>query len=249
MAGVNALTARTRSSMIESMTTDWPSDVVARARVHAALGEPARLALVDLLVLGDASPGEVGRELGLPSNLLAHHVKLLEQAGIVERSRSEGDHRRTYLRLRTSALADLVPTGLRQAPRVVFVCSHNSARSQLAAALWKKSSAVPAASAGTRPADRVHPLAVATARTHGLSLHRARPHHLDDVLRPDDLVVAVCDNAHEELEDSPHTARLHWSVPDPAAVGTEDAFDIAYRDLADRVERLVPAVRPATEES
>lgn len=229
------------------MTTDWSSGAVARARVHAALGEPARLAVVDLLVLGDASPGEVGRTLGLPSNLLAHHVKLLEQAGVIERSRSEGDHRRTYLRLRTAALADLVPTGLRRAPRVVFVCSHNSARSQLAAALWKRRSPVPAASAGTRPAERVHPLAVATARAHGLSLTRARPHHLDDVLRPDDLVVAVCDNAHEELDD--HADRLHWSVPDPAAVGTEDAFDAAYRDLADRVDRLVPAVRPASEGS
>jgi protein-tyrosine-phosphatase/DNA-binding transcriptional ArsR family regulator len=229
------------------MTTDWPSDTVARARVHAALGEPARLALVELLVLGDASPGEAGRKLGLPSNLLAHHVKLLEQAGVVERSRSEGDHRRTYLRLRTSALADLVPTGLRQAPRVVFVCSHNSARSQLAAALWKKRSTVPTASAGTRPSERVHPLAVATARAHGLSLARARPHHLDDVLRSDDLVVAVCDNAHEELTD--HHDRLHWSVPDPAAVGTEDAFTTAYRDLADRVERLAPAVRPTPEGS
>ncbi|MFE2756642.1 helix-turn-helix domain-containing protein [Actinosynnema sp. NPDC059335] len=224
------------------MNADWSARTVARARVHAALGEPARLAVVELLVLGDASPGEVGRRLGLPSNLLAHHVKLLEQAGIVERSRSEGDHRRTYLRLRTSALADLVPGGRRQAPRVVFVCSRNSARSPLAAALWQRRSAVPAASAGTRPAERVHPLAVAAARSHGLSLTRARPRHLDEVLRPDDLVVAVCDNAHEELAD--HDDRLHWSVPDPAAVGTPDAFDAAYRDLADRVDRLAAAVHP-----
>ncbi|WP_367128627.1 helix-turn-helix domain-containing protein [Saccharothrix sp. HUAS TT1] len=223
------------------MSTDWPSGTVARARVHAALGEPARLAVVELLVLGDASPGEVGRALGLPSNLLAHHVKLLERAGVVERSRSEGDHRRTYLRLRTAALTDLAPAALREAPRVVFVCTGNSARSQLAAALWKRRSRVPAASAGTRPAERVHPLAVATARAHGLSLTRARTHYLDDVLRSDDLVVAVCDNAHEELDGA--TPRLHWSVPDPAAVGTEDAFDRAYRDLADRVERLAPAVR------
>ncbi|MCE7000763.1 helix-turn-helix domain-containing protein [Saccharothrix sp. S26] len=229
------------------MIADWPSGTADRARVHAALGEPARLAVVDLLLLGDASPGEVGRRLGLPGNLLAHHVKLLEQAGIVRRSRSEGDRRRTYLRLRTAALADLVPTGVRRAPRVVFVCSRNSARSQLAAALWHRRSRVPTASAGTRPADRVHPLAVATARAHGLSLTRARTHHLRDVLRPDDLVVAVCDSAHEELAD--HDDRLHWSVPDPAAAGTPDAFDAAYRDLADRVDRLVPAVHPATEDS
>jgi hypothetical protein len=67
--------------------------------------------------------------------LLAHHVKLLDQAGMIDRVRSEGDHRRTYLRLRTAVLADLGPTGLRHAPRVVFVCTHNTARSQLAAAL------------------------------------------------------------------------------------------------------------------
>ncbi|EWC62598.1 Arsenical resistance operon repressor [Actinokineospora spheciospongiae] len=222
------------------MNTDWSPELAARARVHAALGEPARLAIVDRLLLGDAAPGEVGAALGLPSNLLAHHVKSLERAGLVRRSRSEGDARRTYLRLRTAALAGLVPSGVRRARRVVFVCSHNSARSQLAAALWASRSAVPTASAGTRPAERVHPLAVATARAHGLSLARARPHHVEQVVHPDDLVVAVCDNAHEELDPAD---RLHWSVPDPAAVGTEDAFDSAFRDLADRVERLAPAVR------
>src|SRR4051812_40448316 len=122
--------------------------VAERARVHAALGDPARLAIVDRLMLGDASPSEIGRALGLASNLLAHHVKQLEQAGVLERSRSEGDHRRTYLRLRPQVLTGLVPAGLVRAPRVVFVCMHNSARSQLAAALWKRRSAVPVASGG-----------------------------------------------------------------------------------------------------
>jgi protein-tyrosine-phosphatase/DNA-binding transcriptional ArsR family regulator len=221
------------------MSIEWSSSVLARAQVHAALGEPARLAIVDVLLLGDASPSEVGRALGLPSNLLAHHLKLLEQAGVIERSRSEGDHRRTYLRLKTNALTDLVPTGLREAPRVVFVCTHNSARSQLAAALWQRRSDIPTASAGTEPAQRVQPLAAAAARRHGLSLSRARTSHIDQVLRPDDLVVAVCDNAHEHLETAD---RLHWSVPDPSRVGTDDAFDRALRDLADRVDRLAPSV-------
>ncbi|WP_281291956.1 ArsR/SmtB family transcription factor [Streptomyces tailanensis] len=49
------------------------------------------MAIIDRLVLGDASPGELGRELGLPSNLLAHHLKVLDQVGLVERSRSEGE--------------------------------------------------------------------------------------------------------------------------------------------------------------
>ncbi|WP_246365759.1 arsenate reductase/protein-tyrosine-phosphatase family protein [Kibdelosporangium persicum] len=215
--------------------------MVERARVHAALGEPARLAIVDLLSLGDASPSEIGKTLSLSSNLLAHHVKLLEQAGVIERSRSEGDHRRTYLRLRASAFTGLTPTGARSASRVVFVCTHNSARSQLAAALWKRRSSVPAASAGTAPAERVHPRAVATAKEHGLSLSRARTAHLQDVVRPDDLIVAVCDNAHEQLA---HQDRLHWSVPDPVRAGTDEAFEQAFRDLADRVNRLAPAVHP-----
>ena len=161
------------------MELDWSTSVLARARLHAALGEPARLAIVDRLVLGDASPGELGRELGLASNLLAHHVRLLEQAGVVQRSRSEGDRRRTYLRLRPAALAGLVPAASRAAPRVLFVCTRNSARSQLAAALWRRRSRVPVASAGTRPAARVHPLAAAVARAHGLSLARARTAHVE----------------------------------------------------------------------
>lgn len=222
------------------MNVEWSPSLVARAQLHAALGEPARLAIVDRLLLGDASPSEVGRELGLPSNLLSHHVKLLEQVGVLERTRSEGDQRRTYLRLRTDALVDLVPTSLRAAPRVVFVCTHNSARSQLAAALWRKRSKVPTASAGTEPAQRVHPLAVAAARARGLSLSRARTSHIDHVLRPDDLVVAVCDNAHELLDT--HADRLHWSVPDPSRVGTGAAFDDVLRDLAGRIDRLAPAV-------
>ncbi|GGM89838.1 putative regulatory protein, ArsR family [Lentzea pudingi] len=219
--------------------------MVERARLHAVLGEPARLAIVDRLLLGDASPSEVGRELGLPSNLLAHHVKLLEQAGVLERIRSEGDQRRNYLRLRADALTGLGPAGNRTAPRVVFVCTYNSARSQLAAALWKKRSAVPTASAGTKPADGVHPLAVATAEAHGIPLARADTAHVEDILRPDDLVVAVCDNAHEQLGD---LERLHWSVPDPARVGTEDAFEHAYLDLADRVDRLAPVVHQLGED-
>jgi len=228
------------------MDIEWSSSVMARARLHAALGEPARLAIVDRLVLGDAAPVELGRALRMPSNLLAHHVKQLEQAGLVERSRSEGDHRRTYLRLRPDALVGLTPEGLVRAPRVVFVCTHNSARSQLAAALWARRSTVPVASAGTEPAERVHPLAVAAAHSHGLSLAHARTARVDEVLRPDDLVVAVCDTAHEQLADQ--ADRLHWSVPDPAPAATGAAFDRAFTDLADRVDRLAPAVHASGEQ-
>ncbi|WP_248959934.1 arsenate reductase/protein-tyrosine-phosphatase family protein [Sphaerisporangium perillae] len=212
--------------------------------MHAALGDPARLSIVDRLILGDASPGELGGLLGLPTNLLAHHVKTLQEAGVVERCRSEGDRRRTYLRLVPGPLHDLLPAPTRQAPRVVFLCTHNSARSQLAAALWARKSSVPTASAGTRPATMVHPTAVAVARRHGLRLDDARPTHTDEVVRPDDLVIAVCDNAHEQLRQDDH---LHWSVPDPVRAGTEDAFERAFDDIAGRIDRLVPAVHPPQE--
>jgi protein-tyrosine-phosphatase len=225
------------------------SSLHGRARIHAALGDPARLAIVDALRLGDASPGEIARDLDLPTNLVAHHVKVLHEAGLVARTRSEGDRRRTYLRLQPNALAALAPPPLIDMTRVVFVCTHNSARSQLAAVLWNRRARTPAASAGTRPAARVHPRAVAVARRHGLTLNPTGTAHVTDVVRDGDLVITVCDNAHEDLAAAagvPRQARprLHWSVPDPAPAGTDTAFEAAYADLAGRVDRVAPALTP-----
>ncbi|MFJ8579346.1 helix-turn-helix domain-containing protein [Micromonospora sp. NPDC093277] len=217
--------------------------LVHRARIHAALGDPARLAIVDALTLGDSSPGEIAHTLGMPTNLVAHHVKVLTDAGLVTKGRSEGDRRRTYLRLRPETLAALATPRLPGVGRVVFVCTHNSARSQLAAALWKQRTNTDVASAGTKPAARVHPRAVAVAHRHHLDLDPTGTAHVTDVVRGDDLVIAVCDNAHEELA-GPVRPRLHWSVPDPVRVDTDEAFEAAYADLADRVDRLAPAVLP-----
>ena len=63
---------------------------------------------------------------------------------------------------------------------------------------------------------------------------------MSDVLRTDDLVVAVCDNAYEEL--GPAAGRLHWSVADPVRVGTPAAFERAYSEIERRVDRLAGAV-------
>ena len=216
-----------------------------RARIHAALGDPARLAIVDALTLGDASPGEIGHDLGMPTNLVAHHVKVLQEAGLIVRTRSEGDRRRTYLRLRPEVLASLTPPPLENADRVVFVCTHNSARSQLAAALWRDRIGGAVTSAGTQPATRVHPRAVKVAHRHGLALDATRTAHVSDVVHDGDLVIAVCDNAHEDLT-TPVRPRLHWSVPDPVRVDTDDAFEVAYTDLAGRIDRLAPAVSTTT---
>jgi protein-tyrosine-phosphatase len=222
-----------------------------RARVHAALGDPARLAIVDALTLGDASPGEVGHDLGLPTNLVAHHVKVLQDAGLVTRTRSEGDRRRTYLRLVPEVLALLAPPPLDGAVRVVFVCTHNSARSQLAAALWRDRVGGPVVSAGTHPAARVHPRAVRVAHRHGLTLDPAGTANVADVVDVGDLVIAVCDNAHEDLAGpaAPVHPRLHWSVPDPVRVDTDAAFEAAYTDLAGRIDRLAPVIVPAPRRS
>jgi DNA-binding transcriptional ArsR family regulator len=106
--------------------------------VHAALADPARLRITDTLSAGDASPSELAAMLAMPSNLLAHHLRVLEEAGLVSRRRSDGDRRRTYLRLEPGALDLSGGPPLPAARRLLFVCTANSARSHLAAALWRR---------------------------------------------------------------------------------------------------------------
>lgn len=119
---------------------------------------------------------------------------------------------------------------------VLFVCTHNAARSQMAAALWRDRSGRNAISAGTEPADRVHPTAVAVAADHALDLADARPTHVCDVDARPDLVVSVCDRAYETglTIDAPHR---HWSIPDPVG-GDRATFERAFDLIADRVDRL-----------
>jgi protein-tyrosine-phosphatase len=219
------------------MNGELMTELERRAAVHAALADPARLAITDVLADGDASPSELAGMLAMPSNLLAHHLKVMEETGLVARHRSEGDRRRTYLRLVPGVLDILAGPQGRAARRVVFVCTANSARSHLAAALWRRASPVPAVSAGTRPAERIHPGAVDAAGRHQLPLPRLRPRHISDVLHDGDLVVTVCDLAHEELGAQ---AAVHWSVPDPVPAGDPGSFDAALTELDRRVARLAP---------
>lgn len=212
-----------------------------RASIHAALADPARLRIVDHLSLGDATPSELQALLGMPSNLVAHHVGVLQREGLVSRQRSEADRRRSYLRLLRQALDGLRPGGATRVGRVVFVCTANSARSQLASALWAQFSDVPVASAGTRPAAQVATGAVAAARRHQLRLLDSPPRQLGEVLSPGDYLVTVCDNAHEELAHvDPQAPTLHWSIPDPVRIGTAAAFDAAYDELTARIHHLSP---------
>ena len=206
--------------------------VARRAAVHAALGEPVRLAIVENLAVSDRSPKELAQKFSVPTNLLAHHLDVLEDVGLIERFGSAGDRRRRYVRLVPGPLTRLGVARALPPGQVVFVCSHNSARSQLAAALWTARTGGAATSAGTHPAARVHPEAVAAATRVGLDLSRAEP-RLFEAGAHDELVVTVCDQAHEELDPGPHW--WHWSLPDPAEDGHSQAFDAVITELDDRI--------------
>jgi protein-tyrosine-phosphatase len=212
------------------------SAVEHRAGLHAALGDPVRLAIVDELMVSDRAPTELQALTRLESNLLAHHLDTLEVAGLIVRSHSSGDARRRYVRLVHGALGGL-EFAVHEAPsNVLFVCTKNSARSQLAAALWREITGQEAQSAGTHPAQRVHPGAIAAAERSGLDLHDAIPRRFEDVAVMPSLVITVCDRAHEEIGSGRDW--WHWSVPDPLQRATKRAFDATIADLRDRIEAV-----------
>lgn len=212
------------------------SDVNERAARHAALGDPVRLAIVDELARSDRSPIELRALLDIESNLLTHHLDVLESVRLITRTRSSGDGRRRYVHLHRDALAALSPQRRNGHQSALFVCTRNSARSQLAAALWTSITGARGESAGTHPADRVHPGAVAAAQRAGLDIANRQPRTLDHVDGEPDLVVTVCDQAHEEL--SPANEWLHWSIPDPVAAGDRAAFDATVAELRQRIHAV-----------
>lgn len=222
------------------MVGDSP-EIERRAALHGALADPARLRIVDALALGDASPSELAEAVGISSNLMAHHLGVLERAGLTTRHRSEGDGRRSYVRLAEVAFSGLCIPRHQAAPRVVFVCTGNSARSQLAAALWQQCSSIPATSGGTRPAAQISPDAVAAAQRHGLDLCASTPRHVSEVHHPGDLVITVCDRARECLEIP---IDLHWSIASLGSARSHEAVDAVFEEIAQRVHTLAPHLNP-----
>ena len=206
-----------------------------RAAGHAALGDPGRLAIVDELAASDRSPRELSEALDIPSNLLAHHLDVLERAGLISRSVSAGDGRRKYVRLADDSFARVGRPVVRPRGELLFLCTQNSARSQLAAALWTARTGHCARSAGTRPAPKVHRGAVAAARRAGISLDDAVPTGFDRVPAGAQ-VVTVCDLVHEEL--GPAAGWWHWSIPDPVTAGDARAFDAVVAELDRRIARV-----------
>ena len=233
--------------MNAELTSSWApdSDLLLRAQRLAALGDPSRLAIVEALMISDRSPSELGAEFGIASNRLAHHLDTLEQAGIVTRTPSEGDGRRRYVRLEFDSVIGLVWHPRMRASSVLFVCRHNSARSQYAAAYWNRNSPIRASSAGSEPAARVHPLAIEAAAVRGVDLSAQRPRGYGEVERDPDLLITVCDIAFEDAPPFQPDRQLHWSVADPARSDDPAVFDAAFAEIEARIDRLAGSILPS----
>jgi arsenate reductase len=133
--------------------------------------------------------------------------------------------------------------------RVLFLCTHNSARSQMAEGLLRHAApAAAVASAGTE-ATRVHPLAVAALARRGIDIRGQYSKTIAALAaREFDYVITVCDAAAQACPVFPGPAvRFHWSLPDPTAVGGDDdarsaAFEATARDLEARIGDFLAAL-------
>lgn len=125
--------------------------------------------------------------------------------------------------------------------RVLFVCTGNAARSQMAEALLGHLGAgrFEAASAGSHPANQVSRFAVETLREHGIAWDGHRPRPVSDVEDEHwDVVITVCDHAREHCPAFYGAlVRAHWGMPDPAGVVDEDARRAAFRDTFDALRQ------------
>ncbi|MCS7264635.1 MAG: arsenate reductase ArsC [Armatimonadetes bacterium] len=125
--------------------------------------------------------------------------------------------------------------------RILFVCTGNSARSQMAEG-FAKALGMEAFSAGTHPKEAVHPLAIAVMAEKGIDISQNYPKPLDlELAKTVDLIVTVCSEADEECAQLPlPVPKIHWNLPDPAKVeGNEFEKLQAFRKIRDEIERLV----------
>jgi protein-tyrosine-phosphatase/DNA-binding transcriptional ArsR family regulator len=230
------------------------------------LADPLRWQLVSQLARGDQRVGELAQLVGKAQNLVSYHLGELRSAGLVSARRSSADGRDTYYRLDlgrcgavfASAGAALHPA-LRLAPgpphrpvirrnqRVLFLCTGNSARSQIAEALLGHNSegAVEARSAGSHP-KALHPNAVRVMAVRGIDISGRTAKHLDRFARTRfDRVITLCDKVKEICPDFPGAPlTAHWSMPDPAAGVRSDEesypeFVRAANEIETRVDLLI----------
>lgn len=240
------------------------------------VGHPLRWRLLGELGRSDRRVHELTDLLGERQNLVSYHLGQLRSAGLVSMRRSSADGRDAYYavdltRVRTllAAAGAALHPGLRPTPpagaaerptsgaRVLFLCTGNSARSQMAEALTQVRSggAVGAASAGSHPKP-LHPNAVRALREEcGIDLAGREPKPLSAVADERfDLVVTLCDRVREVCPELPgQPAASHWSLPDPAAGSSDDdatypAFQHLAAELETRVGFLVAALTTPREQ-
>lgn len=227
------------------------------------LAHDLRWQILTLLAESDRRVQELVTLLERPINLVSYHLRLLREAGLVREHRSAADARDLYYTVTLAYVAQqfrAVGTELhpalacssippRQTPaQILFLCTHNSARSQMAEALLRMQAGdrpIQVMSAGSYPGT-VAPEAICAMDRLGIDISKQQSKHLD-VFRHHSFhyVVTVCDQVREECPSFPGDPNIiHWSIPDPSTrVGTPEerlaVFTATAQELAQRVEHLL----------
>ena len=235
-------------------------------------GHPLRWRLLSELARSDLRVGELCELARQRQSLVSYHLRQLRDGGLVSARRSLADGRDSYYVLELARCGELLagagaslhpglaPTvgpyagGGCTRPRVLFLCTGNSARSQMAEALTEQLSAgaVRVESAGSHPKP-LHHNAVHVMRERGIDLAGRRPKHLSEFTdRRFDYVISLCDRVREVCPEFPGTPEaIHWSLRDPAREpGTEQeklaAFERTAAELETRIGFLLQAIEHAT---
>lgn len=227
------------------------------------LGHNLRWQLVALLAHTDLRVQELVERIGQPQNLVSYHLHKLLAAGVVREQRSIADARAIYYSLDLDRLKDILALAgaalhpgmwagqpvdnLSAVPypprRVLFICTHNSARSQMAEGLLRARSAgqLEVFSAGTQPTG-VHSMAVQALAQMGIDISAQRSKSLDLFAGGSfDDVITVCDRARELCPVFPgNPIMIHWSIPDPLeAGGSEAQRRRAFRSVAEQLDTRI----------
>jgi ArsR family transcriptional regulator, arsenate/arsenite/antimonite-responsive transcriptional repressor / arsenate reductase (thioredoxin) len=225
---------------------------------------PLRWQLLGELARSDRRVGELCSLTGRRQSLVSYHLRALRDGGLVASRRSLADGRDTYYALDLPRCGEaLVGAGQALHPglaeparfephdaggvRLLFLCTGNSGRSPMAAALAEQfgDGTVRARSAGSAPKPAVHPHAVRAMRKRGIDIAGHRPEHVDELTGAFDVVVTLCDRVREvcpEFAGAP--ALAHWSLPDPAREADGyAAFERVAVELETRLPFLVQRIQ------
>jgi ArsR family transcriptional regulator, arsenate/arsenite/antimonite-responsive transcriptional repressor / arsenate reductase (thioredoxin) len=251
------------------MRTAARSDAALPPRFLQLAGHPLRWRLLSELARSDRRVGELCELADQRQSLVSYHLRQLRDGGLVSARRSLADGRDTYYVLELVRCGELLVTagaslhpGLawtmgsreaRRAPRarVLFLCTGNSARSQMAEVLAERLSdgAVRAASAGSHPKS-LHPNAVRVMRERGIDLAGRRSKHLSEFTdRRFDYVISLCDRVREICPEFPGAPQaMHWSVRDPAREPGTDVptFERTAAELETRIGFLLATIAHTT---